>query len=701
MAALASIFIIQAGTSVVRAADGDLDTAFNPVLTRPAAGAVAAKSIVTLPDGKIIAGGYFEQVNGASTNAIVRLMADGSVDTSFNVGGAGFGGSLPVAYTIMRQADGKLLIGGSFTTYNGVARKNIVRLMPDGALDASFDPGSGPSNTVYAIGVQPDGKIMIGGAFSTVNGSSKNRIARLNADGSVDDTFTTTMVPQVGVLSVAIQADGKILIGGGWDFLNNVEWRFGLARLNTDGSTDTSFIPHSNNFDLNRASVATILIQPNGQILIGGLLKINSPAATWTKNIARLNPDGTNDTSFDPGTTSIDGAVTQILPQANGKILVGGYFHTLNGAAHNGFGRLAANGVSDDTVSTQVTPLGNPAGVDTMVKQADGNVLVGGSFTAVGATARTGIARLQLAPKRVAVACDYDGDGKTDFALRRVVSGAFWWYIGLNNASGATTVIPFGKSGDTIVCGDYDGDAKTDIAVWRTGAPLTAGFWILQSSDNVVRFEQFGQSQDNATIAADYDGDGKTDMAVYRNGAAAGEQSYFYYRGSANNPDRNIAYVPWGTQFDRPYTADFDGDGKADIAVQRTINSVSVHFILQSSGTMRTAILGAGTDSIIPADFDGDGKTDIALLRNENGGRAWYVTTDLGATYTATRWGINNALSAVGDYDGDGKADITVYQNDTSGGGFNFFVLKSSDNAMMTYRYGQNLDMPVASFNTH
>ena len=684
------------GASNVSANDGDLDSSFNPLLT--ASGASFGKSMVMLPDGKMLVGGVFAQVNGTAAGSIARLNADGTVDSTFNVGGAGFAGGTPVIYTIVPQSDGKFLIGGIFTSYNGVARKNIVRINSDGSIDSSFNPGTGAGSSVFTIALQSDSKIIVGGAFATFNDLPNNRIVRLNSDGSVDSSFTVTMVPQVGVLAVAVQPDGKILMGGGWDFLNGAEWRFGLARLNTNGSTDTTFIPHNNDFNLYRASVATIVIQPDGKLLVGGLLRLN--AAVSNKNIARFNADGTLDPTFDTGTDTIDGAVTQILPQANGKFLVGGYFHTLNGAAHDGFGRLQSNGVVDSSVVTQATPLGNPAGIDVMAQDAHKNVVIVGQFTAVNGTSRTGIARLQFAPRRKPTMCDYDGDGRTDFALRRIVNSQFYWWIGLS--SGGTSLSQWGRSGNQVVCGDFDGDAKTDLAVWQSGVAGTAAFWILQSSDNVVRIEQFGQAQDNATVVDDFDGDGKTDVAVYRNGPTAGSQSYFYYLGSANNPNKNVTYLPWGVQFDRAYTADFDGDGKAEIAVERAIDGVATHFIFNpSTGQMRIAYMGVNGDSIIPGDFDGDGKTDIALLRNEGGGRTWYVTTDLGVTYTATRWGITNATGAVGDYDGDGKSDLAVYQNDTAGGGFNFFVINSGDSSTIAYRWGQNLDFPIAAFNTH
>ena len=172
-------------------------------------------------------------------------------------------------------------------------------------------------------------------------------------------------------------------------------------------------------------------------------------------------------------------------------------------------------------------------------EQSDGKIVIAGQFTSVNGTARTGIARLQFAaPQRAATMCDYDGDGRSDFALRRIVSSQFYWWIGLS--SGGSSLAQWGRSGNSVVCGDFDGDAKTDLAVWQSGAAGVAAFWILQSSDNVIRIEQFGQAQDNATVVDDFDGDGKTDVAVYRNGAAAGAQSYFYYLGSSNNPNKNV-----------------------------------------------------------------------------------------------------------------------------------------------------------------
>ena len=124
-------------------------------------------------------------MNAVGRVAIARLNADGSTDTGFNPGSGGNDWVEAVAL----QPDGKVLIGGSFTSFNGTPRNRIARLNANGSLDTTFNPGSGVDNTVNRIAVQSDGKVLLVGAFTTVNGVSRNRIARLNADGSLDTSF--------------------------------------------------------------------------------------------------------------------------------------------------------------------------------------------------------------------------------------------------------------------------------------------------------------------------------------------------------------------------------------------------------------------------------------------------------------------------------------------------------------------------------
>jgi uncharacterized delta-60 repeat protein len=650
---------------------------------------VVINQVVVQADGKILVAGAFSADGAASRKGIMRLNADGSLDTGFD---PGTGVNDENVDCVAIAPDGKIVIGGVFNAYNGTPRQRVARLNADGSLDLGFVPdAAAATNRVNAVAIQPDGKVLIGVAGSTIK--------RLNSDGSLDTGFTTTMVPQVGVIEIKLQSDGKVLIGGGWDFLNGSEYRFGLARLNTDGSTDTGFVPHQNDFNLYRAAIGEIIAQADGKVVAVGNLKINATGTGFNKHIVRFNADGTVDSSFDSGTDT-NNTIFSVVGQPDGKYVIVGSFTAYNGTTGvNRVARLNANGVLDTTYHANVA---NNT-IYSAARQADGKIIIAGYFTQVDSAGRTGLARLQSQSRNKAAICDYDGDGKTDYALRRIESQQFIWYVSLS--SGGWVAQPWGRSGNQVVCGDFDADGKSDFAVWKTGATPTAGFYILQSSDNTVRFEQFGQSQDNPTVIGDFDGDGKSDVAVYRNGPTASSQSYFYYRGSLNNPNGDFTVVPWGIQFDRPYVGDFDGDGKDDFAVERTINGSAVHFILQSStGTYRTVVFGngSGSEAIVPGDYNGDGITDIAINRLENGNRYWYITTDLGATYSAMPFGtLTQSFTAVGDYDGDGKSDIAVYQNDTGGAGYNFFVKRSSDEVVSTTKWGISTDFPIVSYNSH
>ncbi|MEM6321521.1 MAG: delta-60 repeat domain-containing protein, partial [Bacteroidota bacterium] len=164
------------------------------------------------------------------------LSQDGSLDTSFDPGS----GTNATVQSVAVQSDGKVLIGGDFTTVNGTSRARIARLNADGSLDTSFDPGSGTNGDVQSVAVQSDGKVLIGGFFTTVDGTGRRRIARLNADGSLDTSFDPGSGTNATVQSVAVQSDGKVLIGGDFTSVDGTS-RNSIARLNADGSLDTSF----------------------------------------------------------------------------------------------------------------------------------------------------------------------------------------------------------------------------------------------------------------------------------------------------------------------------------------------------------------------------------------------------------------------------------------------------------------------------
>ena len=167
-------------TVLVFAQPGTLDTSFNP-------GTGAESSVFTTSiqsDGKIIIGGYFTFYNGISRNQITRLNTDGTLDTTFNTGTGTDGSPLSVETTSI-QSDGKIIIGGNFTSYNGIARNHIARLNTDGTIDTSFNPGTGADSNVLNTSIQSDGQLIIGGNFISYNGTGINRIARINGDNAL------------------------------------------------------------------------------------------------------------------------------------------------------------------------------------------------------------------------------------------------------------------------------------------------------------------------------------------------------------------------------------------------------------------------------------------------------------------------------------------------------------------------------------
>jgi uncharacterized delta-60 repeat protein len=185
--------------------------------------------------GKMYIGGNFSTANGASQNRIARLHINGSLDTSFNVGS---GASSPVS-AIAVQADGKVIIAGAFTSYNGVSINRIARLHTNGTLDTTFNVGTGFSSTVRHLLIQPNGKIICTGLFNTYNGNSTPFLVRLNVDGSIDQCFNTGSGLNGSTEFSALQPDGKILVGGGFSQYKGVA-QPRLMRLYNDSASGAS-----------------------------------------------------------------------------------------------------------------------------------------------------------------------------------------------------------------------------------------------------------------------------------------------------------------------------------------------------------------------------------------------------------------------------------------------------------------------------
>ncbi len=235
-------------------------------------------------DGKILLGGWFTQFKGNSYNRIIRLNIDGTIDTSFNVG-TGFDNSV---HTIKQQADGKILIGGTFRNYKGLTANGIIRLNIDGSVDSSFNIGTGfndiAHNDVYSIVILADGKILVGGDFIQFNNQTANKIICLNQDGTKNISFNYNNNLLYGdVYTLVVQNDGKIIAGGTFTPQNTAMYGYKIIRLNSNGTYDNTFVTGTG---FNNA-IWSIDIQPDGKILIGG--GFTSYNGTSVNRLIRLN----------------------------------------------------------------------------------------------------------------------------------------------------------------------------------------------------------------------------------------------------------------------------------------------------------------------------------------------------------------------------------------------------------------------------
>jgi hypothetical protein len=291
---------------------------------------------------------------------------------------------------------------------------------------------------------------------------------------------------------------------------------------------------------------------------------------------------------------------------------------------------------------------------------------------------------------------DFNGDGKTDFNVIRNAGGAsgqLTWYTLLNGPN-TFTIDPWGAATDFITPGDYDGDGKDDIAIWREGPAATSGFYILQSSNGTFRFVQFGQANDNPFVVRDYTGDGLDDPAIYR----PGPQSFFWYLASSGPLVGLPVGAQWGTAGDAPCPGDYTGDDKADYCVFRNIGGNGVFFIHPGTGgpdvpgADQITFFGLGTDTIVPGDYDGDGKADLAVTRTTAGTLVWYSLASSNGAFSANTWGNSSDLQVPGDYDGDGKTDIAVWRPSSPS---TFYILGSTA-GIIAQPWGLAGDVPAA-----
>ncbi len=687
--------------------NGTIDNSFTPYIFQQSPGFGYSTFGLQL-DGNIIIGDSFNSgVNsGTVPNGFFRILSNGSQDTSFNAGGVGFQRQSPGSIrAIAVQADDKIIIGGLFDSINDTLRIKLARLNTDSSLDESFQVNvSGANNSfsrisnIYHIVVKPDGKMLISGNFDyLVNGVTKSNLAQLNSDGSIDTTFNlnvgildaftccglgtnkpvlstenklfvgtsrlnsnasipiklsgngildTTFNPNifpaytlVDIWGIAVQPDGKVIIGGNHRGSQGPNKSF-VLRLNLDGSVDQTF---QINQEDNRY-IADLALLPNGKILVVIGNQFSNVPSTQQSDVLRLNNDGSIDASFDPG-TSADGRINVILPLETGQIFVGGNFVSFDGQVRQNLAQLNADG-SLDPVTYNVN-----SEVLSLAVDSTGRVLIGGNFTSIGAgksgnITRSHMARLIDSEQIGSTRFDFDGDGRADLGVFNNTNGVWSIFHSLTNQPVYTN---FGLNNDKLAPADFDGDGKTDIAIYRP----SEGNWYLNQSTAGFAVIRWGLAED-IPMPGDYDGDGNADIAVWRPSTGI-----WYVLTSSNG---QWFAVNFGLSADIPLSgADFDGDEKTDIAVWRP--SDGNFYWLESGSGNQFRVVHFGQTGDIPAvgDYNGDGKTDLVVFRPSNGVWYQYLTNSNGIySFSAIQFGLNGDEPVAADYDGDGKTDIAI-----------------------------------------
>jgi uncharacterized delta-60 repeat protein len=334
-------------------------------------------------DGGILVSGNFTQFNFVNINRICRLDSNGSLDTSFVVG-TGFNS---VAFDCLIQPDGSIIFGGIFTTYNGTPINRICRILPNGNIDTSFTIGGGFSNAVTTLALQPlDNKILVGGVFTSFNGTPRNYICRLNPNGTNDATFNIGTGFNGGVETICLLPSGKILVGGNFTSFNGTPTNY-ICRLNSDGTLDTTFNVGGSGFSntvSNPINVRDIKLQSTGKLIVAGIF--GSYNGVSVKKICRLFDDGTLDTTFNIGSvgpTPSFAYIFTIAIQSDDKIIIGGQFTQINNINYRGICRLEPDGDIDSTFIVG-NGFNNSGEIQRILIQPDNKILVTGSFQQYG-----------------------------------------------------------------------------------------------------------------------------------------------------------------------------------------------------------------------------------------------------------------------------------------------------------------------------
>ena len=465
--------------SIYLPTDGTPDTAYQSAHGSKLDGSVEASAVDD--NGRWFGVGEIGSYGGTSANGIVYLKPDGTPDAEFHTNlGRGFGSSGTLnPKNVMIRRNGKILVSGKFNRLNGAQiRRSIASINPDGTPDTEFNAKLNVLSGNFGYGAlaeQADGKIL---------GGHSGKLGRLNADGTLDTSFTSPSFTGM-IDSIAVQPDGKILVGSSE----------GLKRLYADGSADTAFnTALGANFNSGDASVMVIRVAPDGGIWVGGLFTtFNSQSVP---GLVRLNSDGTLDSSalaaMAPAFAgSSDLRIRDIHLQRDGKILVCGWIPMFNNTVTSaGLRRLNADGSPDTPFSTRLGSgfSGTPV---TLAVRPTGELLVGGYFSFVSGEQARGIAQLgwggNMFPETQTLSATYGSaiqetaafttsglSGTVSYAIRPALPSG----LSLNSATGVVsgtpgTVLSAATTHTITATGSTAGTAAATLTLSVAKAPLT------------------------------------------------------------------------------------------------------------------------------------------------------------------------------------------------------------------------------------
>lgn len=369
--------------------EGALDTTFQPLLADYSSSATVW-TVAEQADGKLLLGGQFHFLDGLRANNIVRVQPNGQRDSSFDASEAAGTSCFNVRAIVAESEDNRIFVGGYFSTYDGEPRNNLAWVQQNGALAPTFEQFSGVTDyepQVYALLAQPDGKVVVGGFFSQFQGGPHYNIVRLNADGTIDPDFNSAVQTEGSVRAMALQPNGKIIIAGNVRAVNGIPRR-GIARLNSDGTLDTSFDPGLGADN----TIYSVALDPTGNVYaVGAFENFNGIPRN---RVAKLGSTGLLDGTFDPG-TGANSNVYSVALADSGTILIGGSFSRYNGIAAGRIARLNRMTAAIDPAFNQ-----GGSGFDSTVRvvttRPDGSYFAAGSFSSYNGVSHLGVLRLKV-----------------------------------------------------------------------------------------------------------------------------------------------------------------------------------------------------------------------------------------------------------------------------------------------------------------